>query len=278
MTGGLSPEVVGEPDEVVVVAPSEVVVVCPGSVDPVVDIASDPSPVQAAATSAKRSRRVGSRRSIRSQVIGGPKLDLTLRIAIDGRRLVPFQLMFRRIGLLAVTVAMVLAACSGDSGGGSLEAVIEPEGETSGFGNFSTGRDKSFGVFICTQDGSVEIDGVEPLHAEGDVEYLGTDVYKSDDRFVGATHGFPPDGIDETKLSDVEGAVIDADCSDSGGDKVQLILGAERIGSGGGVLDGFVVTYDGGELEIPFTILLCGDAMEFCEALVPATTTTPRDS
>lgn len=242
------------------------------------DDASDPSPVQAAATSAKRSRREGSRRRIRSQVIGGAELDLTLRIAIGGGRLVPFQLMFKRMGILAVTVAMVLTACDGDTGGGTLEAVIEPEGETSGFANFSTGRDKSFGVFICTQDGGVEIDGVEPLHVEGDIEYLGTDVYTSEERFVGATHGFPPDGIDETKLSDVEGAVIDADCSDSGGEKVQLILGAERIGIEGGVLDGFVVTYDGGELEIPFTILLCGDAMEFCEALVPATTTTPRDS
>lgn len=265
---------VGEPDEVVEVAPSMLVVVWPGPGDPVVRVVFDPSPVQAAATSATTSRRVVSRRTIRSQVIGGPRLDLTLRIAIDRGRLVPFQLMVKRMATLAVTVAMVVAACGGEQGSGTLEAVIEPEGETSGFGNFSTGPDKSFGVFVCTRDGSVEIESVEPLHTEGEIEYLGTTVYTSEGRFVGATHGYPPDGIDQTKLSDLEGAVVDADCSDSGGEKVQLIFGAERTGIRGGVLDGFLVTYDGGELEIPFTILLCGDAMEFCEALVPATTTT----
>jgi hypothetical protein len=99
-------------------------------------------------------------------------------------------------------------------------------------------------------------------------------VYTSDEMFVGAAHGYPPDGIDQSKLSDVEGAEVEADCANSGGEKVQLLIGAERTGIGGGVLDGFVVTYDGGELEIPFTILLCGDEMEFCEALIPVTTTT----
>jgi len=186
--------------------------------------------------------------------------------------------MLRRTIILAAAFAVALSACSGDSGGGTLEAVIDPGGETTGFGNFSTGADKSFGVFMCTRDGAVEIQSVEPAHTEGDIEYLGSAVYTSDEMFVGAAHGYPPDGIDESKLGDIDGAAIDADCTESGGDKVQLIIGAERTGIGGGVLDGFVVTYDGGELEIPFTILLCGDEMEFCEALVPATTTTaPED-
>lgn len=44
---------------------------------------------------------------------------------------------------------------------------------------------------------------------------------------------------------------------------MQLLIGAEHTGVGGGVLDGFVVSYDGGE---------------FCEALIPATTTTSPDS
>lgn len=182
--------------------------------------------------------------------------------------------MLRRTIILGAAVAVVLSGCSGNSGGGTLEAVIDAEGETTGFGNFSTGTDKSFGVFICTRDGAVELDTVEPVHVEGDIEYLGTTVYTSDERFVGATHGYPPDGIDETKLTDLQGATIDADCTEGGGDKVQLVIGAERTDIGGGVLDGFVVTYDGGQLEIPFTLLLCGDEMEFCEALVPATTTT----
>lgn len=186
--------------------------------------------------------------------------------------------MLKRMTILSVTAALTLAACGGESGG-TLEAVIDPAGETSGFGDFTTARDKSFGVFICARDGSVEVESVEPAHAEGSIEYLGTTVYTSDEMFVGAAHGYPPDGIDESKLSEVEGAVIDADCSDSAGGKVQLLIGAERTGVGGGVLDGFVVTWGDGELlEIPFTILLCGDEMEFCEALVPATTTAPQDT
>ena len=182
--------------------------------------------------------------------------------------------MLKRTIVLALSAALALSACGGDAAGGTLEAVIEPGGETVGFGNFTTGRDKSFGVFVCSRDGAVEIEAVEPGITEGAIEYLGTTVYTSDERFVGAVHGYPPDGIDEAKLSDVEGAVVEADCSDSGGEKIQLIIGAERTGIGGGVLDDFVITYDGGELEIPFTILLCGDEMEFCEALIPGTTTT----
>lgn len=42
-----------------------------------------------------------------------------------------------------------------------------------------------------------------------------------------------------------------------------MLIGAERTGVGGGVLDGFVVSYDAGEL---------------CEVLIPATTATSPDS
>jgi hypothetical protein len=38
-----------------------------------------------------------------------------------------------------------------------------------------------------------------------------------------------------------------------------------------------VVTYADDELELPFAILLCGDEMEFCEALIPAIMTTAPD-
>lgn len=182
--------------------------------------------------------------------------------------------MLKRTIIPALGVVVALSACGGEDGGGTLEAVVDSGGETSGFTDFTTARDKSFGVFICARDGSVEIESVEPVHTEGDIEFLGTNVYTSDEMFVGAAHGYPPDGIDESKLSAVEGAVVEADCSGGSDEEVQLLFGAERTGVGGGVLDGFVVTYDGGELEIPFTILLCGDEMEFCEVLIPATTTT----
>lgn len=276
--GGISEVVVGDPEELVEGASSTEVVVWPGSVEPVVDEDAEPSSVQAATTSTNMRRRGVSRRNIRGQVIGGRELDLTTQVGIDQALLVPSPAMLKRAMIPAMAAALALSACGGDPGGGTLEAVIDPAGETSGFGDFTKGRDKSFGVFICTRDGSVEIESVEPAHAEGDIEYLGTRVYASEDRFVGAAHGYPADGIDESKLSAVEGAVVEADCSDSGGEKVQLLIGAERTGVGGGVLDGFVVTHDGGELEIPFTILLCGDEMEFCEVLIPASTTTAPES
>lgn len=174
------------------------------------------------------------------------------------------------MSLFVVIAAVALAACGGDPTGGTIEAIIDSGGESYGFGDFTTGHDKSFGVFICTRDGSAEIDSVEPVLAEGEVEFLGATVYTSDEMFVGAAHGYPPDGIDETRLADIEEATIEADCSDSEGDKFQLLIGAERTGFGGGVLDGFVVSHAGGELEIPLTVLLCGDEMEYCEALVPA--------
>ena len=171
---------------------------------------------------------------------------------------------------LVLIVAMG-SGCNARTGPGTLEAVIEPQGETAGFGNFSTGRDKSFGVFVCTRDGSVELESITPMHTEGDVEFLGARVYVSPDRYVGAAHGFPPDGIDESRIEPFAETVIESDCDAPPGDeRVQLLVGAERTGSGGGVVDGFVVQTTGGELEIPFTILLCGDRMEYCEVLEPA--------
>lgn len=178
------------------------------------------------------------------------------------------------IALIAAFLA--ISACTG--GSGELQAIIEEGGETYGFGDFSNGTDKTFGVFICVDGGSVTIESVEPLHSEGEIEYLGANVYTSEDRFVGATNGFPPDGIDETKVEPAEGAVVAADCEGGDSEKVQVLLGAERTGSGGGVLDGFLVTWETGELEIDLTILLCGDELEYCEALTPAegtTTTAP---
>lgn len=182
--------------------------------------------------------------------------------------------MRRRSAIVLLATTLALVGCGEDSGGGELQAIIDEGGETNGFADFSQGIDKSFGVFICVEGGSVTIESVAPMHSEGEIEYLGARVYTSEDMFVGATHGFPPDGIDEEKIEPVEGAVITADCAVSEGEKVQIILGAERTGVGGGVLDGFLVTSDTGELEIDYTILLCGEEMEFCEALEPATTTT----
>jgi hypothetical protein len=179
-----------------------------------------------------------------------------------------------RIRTAVTLMAAILALGACGEGTGELEAIIEEGGETYGFGDFSNGTDKSFGVFICVTGGSVTIESVEPMHTEGDIEFLGAVVYTSEDRFVGATNGFPPDGIDESKIEPAEGATVSADCAGGDSEKVQLLLGAERTSTSGGVLDGFLVTWETGELEIDATILLCGDELEFCEALIPATTTT----
>lgn len=171
---------------------------------------------------------------------------------------------------LLPAIALVMVSCSDGGTDGTLQAVIDDAGETTGFANFSTGGDKSFGVFICAEGGAVELQSVEPAHAEGDVEFLGALVYTSDDMFVGAAHGYPPDGIAADRTEALEGAVVDTDCSSpEGADRVQLLVGAERTGAGGGVIDGVTVETSGGTLEIPLTILLCGDRMEFCEVLVP---------
>jgi hypothetical protein len=178
--------------------------------------------------------------------------------------------MSKRILLGLAMTAMVLSACGGDQGGGSLQAIIDEAGETTGYTQFANGVDKSFGVFVCSNGGSVEIESLEPLHTEGDIEFLGGRLYTSSDRFVGAADGFPPNGIDEDELEPLAGAVVDSDCdSPEGDERVQILAGASRTGAGGGIIDGLTVATSGGTLEIPLTILLCGDDMQYCDVLVP---------
>lgn len=178
--------------------------------------------------------------------------------------------MNRRSFVLFGLVSILLAACGGSNP--TVEAVIEPEGETTGFADFSNGTEKTFGVFICTNGGEVRVKTVSPMKSEGEIAYLGALVYTSPDMFVGAAHGYPADGLDETRIEPAEGATFESDCADpEGEDRVQLLIGAQRTGDGGGVIDGVILTTsDDEDLEIPLTILLCGNEMEFCEALVPA--------
>ena len=176
--------------------------------------------------------------------------------------------MQRLLALLAVS-ALTVVACGDNAADGTLQAIVEEGGETVGFGSFSQGTDKSFGIFICSE-GRAEIEMVEPMSTEGNVDFLGALVYTSDEQFVGAAHGYPADGLDDEKLEPAEGAVVDIGCdSPDGAERVQLVVGTERTGAGGGVVDGIRVKTAGGDLEIPFTILLCGDNLEYCEVLLP---------
>ena len=180
----------------------------------------------------------------------------------------------RRAVTATLLLAALLGACSEDSGDGGLQAVLGEDGDVVGFTTFSRGTDKSFGVFICSDGGEVEIESVEPISQEGDIEFLGAIVYNADGQFVGAAHGFPTDGLDESSYVDAAGASVEVSCtSPSGSDRSQLIVGAERTGVGGGMIDGLRVSSSAGDLEIPLTILLCGDQYEYCESLDPATST-----
>ena len=179
--------------------------------------------------------------------------------------------MHKLLALLAVS-ALTIVACSESAAEGTLQAIVDEEGETVGFGSFSQGTDKSFGIFICSE-GRAEIESVEAVSTEGNVEFLGALVYTSDDQFVGAAHGWPADGLDEEKLEPADGAVVEIGCdSPEGAERVQLVVGTERTGAGGGVVDGIRVKTAGGDLEIPFTILLCGDNLEYCDVLLPEDT------
>jgi hypothetical protein len=187
--------------------------------------------------------------------------------------------MSRKFVLLFAVFAVALAACQSETGEGTLRAIIDEEGETAGFGDFSTGRDKSFGIYICSEGGSVQLDSIEPMHTEGDIEFLGGLIYTSSDMFVGAAHGFPPDGLELERTEPLEGATVDSACdSPSGDERVQLLVGVERTGAGGGVVDGLRVETSGGPVEIPFIVLLCGDRFEYCEALQPAPSTTQPEA
>lgn len=180
----------------------------------------------------------------------------------------------RRAVTATLLLATLLGACSGESADGRLQALVEGDGDVVGFTTFSSGTDKSFGIFICNEGDEAEIKSVEPIAQEGDIEFLGAVLYRAADQFVGAAHGFPTDGLDESKYEEAIGATVDVDCdSPSGEDRSQLIVGAERTGVGGGMIDGIRVTSSSGELEIPLTILLCGDEFEYCESLIPPTST-----
>lgn len=179
--------------------------------------------------------------------------------------------MARKVAFLLMVLAVALVGCEDDSGDGTLRAIIDDAGETTGFRDFSTGRDKSFGVFVCADHGSVELESIEPMHTEGDIEFLGALIYTSPEMFVGAANGYPADGLDVSRTEPLEGALVDIDCESPAGDeRIQILIGAERTGAGGGVVDGLRVESSGGSLEIPFTVILCGDRMEYCEALQPA--------
>lgn len=185
-----------------------------------------------------------------------------------------------RRAVLATTLLMslVLAACDGEEAGTaqadpistttSLEVeapLVSSETGTVGFQDFSQGLEKSFGIFVCVTDEDVVLESVEAISSKGDIEVIGATLYVADDAFVGAINDYPPRGLSESFLSEIPGAVVTTACS-AEGDRSQVIVGAARTGTGGGVIEGIRIHYQGGALEVEdYNIILCGDDGEYCE-------------
>lgn len=179
--------------------------------------------------------------------------------------------------ILSVTTALVATACSGQEAGtepdsatttpaaaAGNEALVSTETGTVGFNDFSEGTEKSFGIFVCVTDADVVLESVEPISVEGDIEVIGAVLYEADNAFVGAIHDFPPRGLSQDYLTEIPGATVATACDDDA--RSQVVVGANRTGDGGGVIEGIRINYEGGALEVgDYRIILCGDEGEYCE-------------
>lgn len=170
-------------------------------------------------------------------------------------------------------MVIIISACGGGpSASDSLTALTDPD-EVVGFLDFTNGTDKTFGIFVCASADEVTLDSVEAINIEGEIELLGGLVYEANDGYVGAVDGFPPTGLSEDTLTDIEGAVVSTTCEDPDPVKrTQVLVGANKVGPGGGSIQGIRIIHDDGFLEIAdYTIILCGDDLEYCEEYAPQT-------
>lgn len=185
-----------------------------------------------------------------------------------------------RLLILLTGVAVLSAACvdggeaatSGDVTNTSAadtesEApLVSSEAGTVGFQDFSEGTEKSFGIFVCATDADVVIDSVEAMSSDGDIELIGAILYEAEDGFVGAIHDFPPRGLNEEFFTDIPGATVATPCDSE--TRTQVVVGASRTGSGGGLIEGIRINYRGGSLDVAdYRIILCGDEGEFCDVI-----------
>ena len=165
---------------------------------------------------------------------------------------------------LCLLLGLVLSACSQREGG----TLVSGQSEINGFRDFSSGRDKSFGIFVCASGGPVTLDSAEATTSEGAIEVLGALHLSAEDGFVGAVDGFPPQGLGSDAYQEVKGAVVSSNCEDETPEtRDQVILGVSRTGPGGGVIRSVTINYEGGSLEADYTIVLCGDQLEYCLGL-----------
>jgi hypothetical protein len=156
----------------------------------------------------------------------------------------------------------LLSACGSDDGG----TLVSGQAEINGFRDFTNGSDKSFGIFLCAQGGPVTLESAEATTQEGSIEVLGALHLSAADGFVGAVDGFPPEGLSADAYEDVEGAQVTTDCDQEDPEtRDQLVLGVSRTGVDGGVIHSVTINYRGGSIDADYTIVLCGDLLEYCE-------------
>ncbi len=184
--------------------------------------------------------------------------------------------------LVLLTVASILASGCGDvaeeaatvdvaattsiPGHGPEGPLLSSEAGTVGFRDFSEGNVKSFGIFVCVTDAHVVIESVEAISSEGDIEMIGAVLYEADDAFVGAIHDFPPRGLSEDFLTEIPGATVGTVCESE--TRSQVVVGASRTGSEGGMIEGIRINYHGGSLDVAdYRIILCGEEGQFCDAI-----------
>jgi hypothetical protein len=169
-------------------------------------------------------------------------------------------------------MVLLFAACGTPQASDALRALNDPD-EVVGFLDFTNGTDKTFGIFVCSSATEVTLDSVEAINLDGEIELLGGLVYEANDGYVGAVDGFPPTGLSEDTVTGVEGAVVSTICDDPDPTlRTQLLVGANRVGAAGGTIQGIRIIHDDGFLEIPdYTIILCGDDLEYCEQYAPQT-------
>ena len=186
--------------------------------------------------------------------------------------------MSRAVITAIALMSLALAACDSGEGGTTLAEGTETTADTEsaaplvsseagvvGFQDFSQGTEKSFGIFVCVTGDDVVLESVEAMSSEGDIEVIGATLYVADDAFVGAINDFPPRGLSESFLNAIPGAVVMTEC-DTEGDRSQVIVGTNRTGAGGGIIEGIRINYEGGSLEVgDYNIILCGDEGEYCE-------------
>lgn len=198
-----------------------------------------------------------------------------------------------RSGLRAILIAIVagalpFAACSTgpdrhEDGAGVVQ--FSP-GATERYtmGPDVPGADWSYGMFVCTSDPDdppilVEV-AVTGLTGGG--IFLGARFLPSPEaagELIGTAHGFPPAGLDDAAMLEVEGQPLSRACGP--GFTSQLVLGLRLSGDGDGGFTGEEVTYDHGGrrhiLVLHNTFIFCGANTGGVEACVPRESASDGD-